>query len=328
MYELYFGDETMMPSAKSQRFKNFQKHFQQQRQGSYQASSGSGIIEEEPMPQIILPEEIVNILEERDITETPFIMIRSNLSSKSEKGEAYAIGFDEFLVIMWKKSEGEPFKLVKMEHYDIIDVSGGVEESDDSIIVLMISTEERTYSLWFQESQTDELVTFINSWKYHQVHRIGGKTDIEFGDEAIEYSEARELPELDGVAQKDLPRTVIFGTVLIDQVAEGHNITELDLEYLNMTITNPDLLAMCIQNFKRDVTEEAKELVKDEFNNRQKLMLLTNMADLAFRNGDTHDEELLAIKDFSDYIGFDSNKTEEVIELFRLKNDASALESY
>ena len=74
-----------------------------------------------------------------------------------------------------------------------------------------------------------------------------------------------EIPEIETIAQKELPRTLVFGTLLIDQVADGHNITELDLEFINMTITNPDLLAMCIQNFKRDVSEEAREVVKTDF---------------------------------------------------------------
>lgn len=334
MYELYFVDETSMPMAKSQRFKNFQKHAQQ----SQVVNTSAPSVPRPPkppqspqQPEIILPDEVLQVFEERDITETPFIFMRSNLSSKSTKGEAYAVGFDEFLVIMWRK-DIEPFKLVKLEHYDIIDVSGGVEEGDDSIIVLMVSTEERTYSLWFQDTQTDELVTFINSWKYHQVHTIGGKTEISFDDEeqADEVAEepVAELPEIDGVAQKDLPRTVIFGTLLIDQVADGHNITELDLEYLNMTVSNPDLLALCIQNFKRDVADDAREVVKEDFNEQQKLMLISNMADLAYRNGDEHADELSSIKSFAGEIGFDSSKLKDILEVFKVKNDPSTLENY
>ena len=334
MYELYFVDETSMPMAKSQRFKNFQKHAQQ----SQVVNTSAPSVPRPPkppqspqQPEIILPDEVLQVFEERDITETPFIFMRSNLSSKSTKGEAYAVGFDEFLVIMWRK-DIEPFKLVKLEHYDIIDVSGGVEEGDDSIIVLMVSTEERTYSLWFQDTQTDELVTFINSWKYHQVHTIGGKTEISFDDEeqADEVAEepVAELPEIDGVAQKDLPRTVIFGTLLIDQVADGHNITELDLEYLNMTVSNPDLLALCIQNFKRDVADDAREVVKEDFNEQQKLMLISNMADLAYRNGDEHADELGSIESFAGEIGFDSSKLKDILEVFKVKNDPSTLENY
>ena len=329
MYELYFGDETTMPASKSRRFKNFSKGVQPI-QDTYQASSVSYENDEEEFNEVHLPEDILEVLEEKDITETPFILMRSNMSSKATKGESYAIGYDEFLVIMWRKDD-EPFKLVKLEHFDVIDVSGGVEEGDDSIIVLMISTEERTYSLWFSDSQTDELVTFINSWKYHQVHQIGGKTDIKFDDDPIEELEeeaAPPMPEMDDIEQKDLPRTVIFGTLLIDQVADGHNITELDLEYLNMTITNPDLLAMCIQNFKRDVSEEAKELVKAEFSDKQKLMLMVNMADLAYRNGDAHEKELEDIKALAEFIGFDSKKMDELFEIFKVKNDPETLESY
>ncbi|MCM8527457.1 MAG: hypothetical protein NE327_13125 [Lentisphaeraceae bacterium] len=330
MYELYFGDETTMPSSKSRRFKNFSKGIQPI-QETYHSSSVSYENDNESVQEVHLPEDIIEVLEEKDITETPFIVMRSNLSSKKTKGESYAIGFDEFLVIMWRKDE-EPFKLVKIEHFDVIDVSGGVEDDDDSIIVLMISTDERTYSLWFNESQTDELVTFINSWKYHQIHQIGGKTDIKFDDDPIEEEEELEvappMPEMDDIEQKDLPRTVLFGTLLIDQVADGHNITELDLEYLNMTITNPDLLAMCIQNFKRDVSGEVKELVKKDFNDRQKLMLMVNMADLAYRNGDAHQKEIEDIKSLAEFIDFDSKKMEELLDIFKVKNDPETLESY
>lgn len=329
MYELYFGDETTMPSTKSRRFKNFMKNSSIV-QGSYSPSSYSHEEEDGAVQEIIIPEDILELLEEKDITETPFILMRSNLSSKTAKGESYAIGYDEFLVIMWRKNE-EPFKLVKLEHYDIIDVSGGVEDDNDAIIVLMISTEDRTYSLWFNESQTDELVTFINSWKYHQVHQIGGKTDIKFEDPVEEGLPEEEevappMPDMGDIEQKDLPKTVLFGTLLIDQVADGHNMTELDLEYLNMTITNPDLLAMCIQNFKKDVADEVRGIVKDTFNEDQKAMLLINMVDLSYRNGDPHDSEIELIKALAEFIGFDSKRLGELIETFRLKNDPEVLE--
>ena len=332
MYELYFGDETTMPSSKSRRFKNFAKGGGSAVQESYQAASHSYEDGGEEVQEIILPEDILEVLEEKDVTETPFILMRSNLSGKSAKGESYAIGYDEFLVIMWRKDD-ENFKMVKLEHYDVIDVSGGVEEADDSIIVLMVSTEERTYSLWFNESQTDELVTFINSWKYHQVHQIGGKTDIKFDDVVEEVAEQVEeeappMPELEGIEQKDLPKTVLFGTLLIDQVADGHNITGLDLEYLNMTVTNPDLLAMCIQNFKRDAIEEVKEIVKLDFDAKQKLMLMVNMADLSYRNGEAHEAELEGIRSLAKFIGFDVNKLDELFEIFKIKNDPETLEAY
>jgi len=120
MYELYFGDETTMPCTQSRRFKNFKKNTQ-----AVQAQQQVGSVPRPPQPQpteeIIIPEELKEILLEHDITETPFIFMRSNLSSKTTKGDAFAIGFDEFLVIMWRKDD-EPFKLVKMEHYDVVDV--------------------------------------------------------------------------------------------------------------------------------------------------------------------------------------------------------------
>ena len=325
MYELYFGDETTMPCTHSRRFKNFKKNRQ-----AVQAQQQAASVPRPPQPQlveeILIPEDIQDILNEHDVTEPPFIFMRSNLSGKTTKGEAYAIGFDEFLVIMWRKGE-ETFKFVKLEHYDVVDVSGGVEDDDDSIIVLMISTEERTYSLWFNESQSDELVTFINSWKYHQVHRIGGKTEYEFEDEEEGESSSAE-PDISNIPPNELPRTVLFGTLLIDQVADGHNITELDLEFLNMTISNPDLLALCIQNFKRDISQEIKDIVKEDFTEKQKLMLMANMADLAFRNGDSREDELEQIKQLAEYISFSSAKVLELIEIFKVKNDPETLESY
>ena len=327
MYELYFGDETTMPCTQSRRFKNFKKNAQ-----VVQAQQQAGSVPRPPQPQsteeIIIPEELKEILIEHDVTETPFIFMRSNLSSKTTKGDAFAIGFDEFLVIMWRKDD-EPFKLIKMEHYDVVDVSGGVEADDDSIIVLMISTEERTYSLWFSESQADELVTFINSWKYHQVHQIGGKTEYNFEeDDGAPDVPAAPAPEIENISPGELPRTVLFGTLLINQVADGHNLTELDLEFLNMTITNPDLLALCIQNYKRDISQEVKDIVKKDFTDKQKLMLMANMADLAYRNGDEREDELDQIKELADFISFDSDKLLELIQIFKVKNDPETLESY
>ena len=63
-------------------------------------------------------------------------------------------------------------------------------------------------------------------------------------------------------------------------------------------------------------------------NDDQKYMMLVNMADLAYRNGDPHDDEVNHIKSFAGDINFDLKKLDEILELFRVKNDASILQDY
>ena len=97
--------------------------------------------------------------------------------------------------------------------------------------------------------------------------------EMEYLDED---GEVHVVPDIREVEQKDLPRTVLFGTLLIDQMADqDNNITSVDLEFLSMVISNTDLLSMCITNFKKHVTEKIVDIVKNDFSDDQKLMLVS-----------------------------------------------------
>ena len=146
--------------------------------------------------------------------------------------------------------------------------------------------------MWFPISKADEVVEFINTWKVYIAHQgeFLEEEDLTL-DEDIHY-----VPDIRDVKQEDLPRTVLFGTLLIDQIAdEDNNITDVDLEYLSMVISNTDLLSMCITNFKKHVSAEIIEVVKNNFNDDQKLMLVSNMADLAYRDGEPHGRRFIHI---------------------------------
>lgn len=318
MYDLYFSDEQSMPCVKQRRFRNFNKKSQ----------IISKIVHEpveKAAPVPVLPMNIIAELESNDVTETAFAFIKSSHSSRSGKGTAFAIAFDEFMVLMWR-DEGMPFSVLKLEQNEIKDFLAEEDEVNEDLITLSVATETKLISLWFDLSQAEEVVNFINAWKIRTVH---GTSDIEAPTPEVERAETASetvgVPDIKGVAQEDLPKTILFGTLLLDQMADGSNITEQDLELLNQAIGNPDLLNLCISNFKQADKAVVIQVVKDTFNDDQKLMLLANMADLAYRNGEPHPSELSDLHDLVTQIGMCEGEVHNLLNIFKVKNDTDIL---
>ncbi|MCH2209074.1 MAG: hypothetical protein MK132_24865 [Lentisphaerales bacterium] len=335
MYDLYFADEQSMPCMRLKRFRNFNKKNQNiPFGGGGHTFHDTGAINAQVLAAVQLPEELNDELARHDITETARLFLRSPHSSLNSKGEAYVIAFDELLVLMWKPDSATIYNLVKLESNEIEDLIGEIEEQNDELIVLHIMGEEKSYSMWFPESHENDVVEFINSWKVFIAHvdeEAAPKdheetTEMEYLDEE---GEVHVVPDISEVEQKDLPRTVLFGTLLIDQMADkDNNITSVDLEYLSMVISNTDLLSMCITNFKKHVTGKILNIVKDEFSDDQKLMLVSNMADLAYRDGEPHEHELLKIHDLVKAVDFPTETLEQMLKIFKAKNDPEILENY
>ena len=153
-----------------------------------------------------------------------------------------------------------------------------------------------------------------------------GTSDIEALKAGVESAEAASeavgVPDIKSVAQENFPKTILFGTLLLDLMADGSNITEQDLELLNQAIGNPDLLNLCISNFKQAEKAVVIQVVKDTFNDDQKLMLLANMADLAYRNGEPHASEL---SDLVTQIGMCEGEVHNLLNIFKIKNDTDIL---
>ena len=336
MYDLYFTDEESMPCMRLKRFRNFNKKNQNVPTGSAgHTFHESSATQTQVLPAVQLSEDLSDELARHDITETARLFLRSPHSSLSSKGEAYMIAFDELFVLMWKPESATIFNLVKLENREIIEIFGEVEEQDEDLIAVHVMTEEKSFSMWFPDSNANDVVEFINTWKVYIAH-LGEKSisDEEFSvsDEEeliIEDDEPHVIPDIRDVDQKDLPRTVLFGTLLIDQMADqDNNITSVDLEYLSMVISNTDLLSMCITNFKKHVTDKILEIVKEDFSHDQKLMLVSNMADLANRDGEPHEHELLKINEIVKAIDFSVDEFNQLLKIFKVKNDPEVLENY
>ncbi|MCM8530455.1 MAG: hypothetical protein NE330_04775 [Lentisphaeraceae bacterium] len=335
MYDLYFADETSMPCSRFKRFRNFNKKDMNVPYGTFSHSfTQEHVLQNQLLPAVQLSEDLVNELERHDITETARLFLRSPHSSLTSRGEAYVIAFDELLVLLWKPDSATIYNLVKLENTEVTDLSGEIEDDNEELIVLRFETEDKVYSMWFPEANADDVVEFINTWKVYIAHLDDENfLEEELQEEAEVELESEEdvhyVPDIREVDQKDLPRTVLFGTLLIDQMADqDNNITSTDLEYLSMVISNTDLLSMCITNFKKHVSEEILTIIKEDFNDAQKLMLVSNMADLAFRDGEPHELELVRINEIIKAIDFASSKLEQLMEVFRVKNDPAVLEGY
>ena len=63
---------------------------------------------------------------------------------------------------MWKPDSATIFNLVMLENTEIEDLIGEVEEQNDELIVFHVMAEEKSYSMWFPESHSNDVVEFIN----------------------------------------------------------------------------------------------------------------------------------------------------------------------
>ena len=352
MYDLYFGDEKSMPCNRQRRFKNPEDK-------ESPGENSTETLEMEPdLPVVALPDDIKPVLTDNEIFASPFSCIRSKHSSRSGNGDALAIAYPDFMVLMWRK-EGDPYTVLKVGHSDFSDITAAIDEVDDDLITMSVITEEKTYRLWFNISQSEEVVEFVNGWKIHLVHNLNkGKQSSDSAPEKKESEQPPEVeekkpqlhssvkmytqepegeaeiinleeeplpPEVEGADQYNLPKTVIFGTLLLDQMADGKSITEHDLEMVHEILGNPDLLALCIKNFKQADIYSVIDVVRDTFSSDQKVMLMTNLADLAYRNGEPHENELKDIENMAIEINMLLAELKRILKIFMIKNDPEIL---
>ena len=129
------------------------------------------------------------------------------------------------------------------------------------------------------------------------------------------------IADFTGVSQYDLPKSIIFGTLLIDMVTDGHDMTAHDLELLYEIFGNPELMASCIKNFKQAEICEVVDVVKDTFSHDQKMKLMINLADLVYRNGVPDEVELKDINNLALEINVILGELKKVLDLLKLKHD-------
>jgi hypothetical protein len=141
-------------------------------------------------------------------------------------------------------------------------------------------------------------------------------------DDSIELN----IADFTGVSQYDLPKSIIFGTLLIDMVTEGHDMTAHDLELLYEIFGNPELMASCIKNFKQAEIYEVIDVVKDTFSHDQKMKLMINLADLVYRNGVPDEVELKDINNLALEINVILGELKKVLDLLKLKHDPDIFE--
>ena len=116
MYNLDFADEKSMPCSRMRRFKNFIKNTTVA--PVVVREQASEFVEEEHVVPA-LTADVIQVLGEKGIVETPYYYVHSTHSSRSGKGDAYAIAFAGLLVVMWRK-EGECYTVIKLEANEVV----------------------------------------------------------------------------------------------------------------------------------------------------------------------------------------------------------------
>lgn len=245
-----------------------------------------------------LPTEIRNELDLHDISQKAQIYLKSDLSNKHEKGTSYLIAFENSLVALWKK-EGYSFNLIQFNNEDIIEIGGEVDKTDQ-LDYLSIKTEQQSIKVWFHQEQTDQLLNFIEQWKAN-------------------YGALEKTP------QDNVKRHGVFGALMLHHISDEElNVSASGFKIVSNIVQ--DKLQESIDLYKSSSKSELATLAAQHFNYEQKMLLFCNLAELCFRNGSTHNNEIHDLKKLVVDICFPVDIFEEILHFSRVKNNLSLLD--
>ena len=124
----------------------------------------------------------------------------------------------------------------------------------------------------------------------------------------------------ESVSQWEVPKMIVYGTLLIDGFSQGKELTEYDLELLYEIFGNPQMLEVCLQNYQTADSKELREVVKNNFDRGQKMKLMADLTDLLYKRAEPTEEELVYLNKMSVEIYFLLADLKRLIDIFMLKN--------
>ena len=287
---------------------------------------------EREFPERGLPEDVEYLLQKNKIYEVPLATIETYYSSNQEDGEAFAFVFSDQLIIMWRKT-GSIYTYVNFTEDEILDI---IADQDQDLTALAIVTQFRTFNTWIDTERISEIENFVNCWNNRADLAAAAAPPKPVAEESPVAEETaeedfsdKELSDMEIVHNQPIekkPQTVLFGSFLVYLIAgdEG-NITVDEHKVLDNLIGNPSLFSLCIDCWEAHSLEEHIDQLKNRFSLEQKGMVIANMLDLAYRNGDPEEDEMATIQKIVVDSEFPIEEYNVISNVFALKNNFEIL---
>ena len=167
---------------------------------------------------------------------------------------------------------------------------------------MFINAEKQAYKIWFYQTRTDDVLNFIETWK-HQHHGTAKPSKVTH------------------CALLQLDRIVLFGTLMLHQICDDlGNVSASGYAYIKHIVRDEEHLKKIIDTYKEVSLDELYTAVSNFFSFEQKLLIFTNMADLAYRHGKEHNREIDELKKLLVKVDFPIDIFEEILHFSRAKH--------
>jgi uncharacterized tellurite resistance protein B-like protein len=127
-----------------------------------------------------------------------------------------------------------------------------------------------------------------------------------------------KIPRRKKVEQLD--RITLFTALMIHQISDiQRNVSVSGYEFIKKIIEDDAHLKRSIDAYKRINISELAQAVKDTFSYDQKLLIITNMIDLAYRHRERHEHEIDTLRLILPKIDFPLENFEDILFYSRAK---------
>ena len=162
--------------------------------------------------------------------------------------------------------------------------------------------------MWFHESCTGRVLSFLELWKQRCEERV----EMTATEHALHCDERR----------------ILFGAILLKQISDDKcNVSASGFRIVKKLINSPGQLEQSIDIFKNVSLHNLCCGVNNFFTYEQKLLLMTNLIDLSIRHGEEHSVEVNCVRKMGQEIEFPPDTLDDIIYYIRAKNLTSILEA-
>jgi uncharacterized tellurite resistance protein B-like protein len=275
-----------------------------------------------------LPSKIKEDLKQFLSGKIPFSAARASGSIERETGEGYIVALDDKALLFSRKTGEDAFLKIEIGEKELASVKLRKEGFN---LFLDVNICEKPYSIKFSSLEENDLKTIVNKFSFHgKDEDASSAADIRPApfttNEAREKEEKikDEEPWISERGQKPEPMAILAAALMFVSKIDNTINKEEDFYIVSLLEHNKEFLQKGLSYFKTNtfdgIIEDSKRL-----SNIQQLCILSNMIELAMRDGSFSGIEQKMINKYVSELGIDLSQYETIKEVLLIKNRISAM---
>jgi uncharacterized tellurite resistance protein B-like protein len=275
-----------------------------------------------------LPSKIKEDLKQFLSGKIPLSAVRASGSIEGETGEGYIVALDDKVLLFSRKTGEDVFLKMEIGGKELASVKLRKEGFN---LFLDTNICEKPYSIKFSSLEEHDLKTIVNKFSFHKKDEdASSSADVQTApsttNDAREKEEKikDEEPEISEHGQNPKPMVILAAALMFISKTDNTISKEEDFYIISLLGYNKKFLQEGLSYFK---TNTFDRIIEDSrrLSNIQQLCALSNMIELAMRDGSFSRVEQKMINKYVSELGIDSSQYETIKEVLLIKNKISSM---